>query len=92
MLWGLSFSSGFRFVFEFSNWQRKWCGILQEIMQEIYKSSSRELADSGEIAKTLHLTDARHAKRLLQNIENASTPSDRDFGKKAVIKAFLLFT
>ena len=66
--------------------------ISQEIIQEIEKSTSRELADSAEIAKILHLTDPRHAKKLLQHIENASNRSERNIGKKAVIKALLLST
>jgi hypothetical protein len=66
--------------------------ISQEIMQEIEKSSSKELADSDEIGKILHLTDVHHAKRLLQHVENASTHSERDVAKKAVIRALLLST
>ena len=61
-------------------------------MTEIEKSSSRELAESEEITKILHLTDVRHAKKLLQHIETASTRSERDIGKKAVIRALLLST
>jgi hypothetical protein len=66
--------------------------IPQEIMQEIEKSSSKELADSDEIAKILHLTDVHHAKNLLQHVENASTHAEQDVAKKAVIRVLLLST
>jgi hypothetical protein len=66
--------------------------ISSEILSEIEKSSSRQLADSEEIQKILHLTDVRHAKKLLQHMENASTNKERDVGKKAVIRALLLST
>jgi hypothetical protein len=66
--------------------------ISQEIISEIEKTSSKELADSNEITKILHLTDPRHARKLLEHMENASTRSEREIGKKAVIRALLVST
>ncbi len=66
--------------------------ISQEIMSEIEKTSSKELANSDEITKLLHLSDPRHSKKILQHMENASTRSEREIGKKAVIRALLVST
>ena len=66
--------------------------IAQEIMSKIEHTSSKELAESDEIIKILHLTNAHHAKTLLQHMDEAPTRSERDVGKKAVIKALLLST
>jgi hypothetical protein len=66
--------------------------IAQEIMSKIEHTSSKELAESDEIIKILHLTNVLHAKTLLQQMDEAPTRSERDVGKKAVIKALLLST
>ena len=66
--------------------------IAQEIMSKIERTSSKELAESDEIIKILHLTNVLHAKALLQQMDEASTRSERDVGKKAVIEALLLST
>jgi len=66
--------------------------ITLEIIDEIEKSSSKELDSSTEISKILHLTDVGHAKNLLKHMEKASTRSEREVGKKAVIKALLIST
>lgn len=64
--------------------------ISQKIMLEIEQKSSKELSESEVITKILHLTDVRHAKTLLQHSNEAPSPSERDVGKRAVIKALLL--
>jgi hypothetical protein len=66
--------------------------IAQKIMSTIERSSSKELAESDEMIKILHLTNVRHAKTLLQHMDEAPTRSERDVGKKAVIKALLIST
>jgi hypothetical protein len=66
--------------------------LSEKIMSEIEKASSKELAESDEITKILHLTDPRHAKKLLQHMENASTRPEREIGKKAVVRALLVST
>jgi hypothetical protein len=66
--------------------------IAQLIVDQIEKTSSKDLAGSDEMNKILHLTDPRHAKKLLQNIDQASTRSERSAGKKAVIEALLIST
>jgi len=66
--------------------------MAQEIMSKIEHASSKELAESDEMIKILHLTDAHHARMLLQHMDEAPTRSERDVGKKAVIRALLLST
>jgi hypothetical protein len=66
--------------------------IAQKIMTKIEHTSSKELAESDEMIKILHLTNVHHAKTLLQHMDEAPTRPERDIGKKAVIKALLLST
>jgi hypothetical protein len=66
--------------------------IAQKIMTEIESKSSKELEESDEMIKILHLTNARNAKTLLQHMDEAPTKAERDVGKQAVIKALLLST
>jgi hypothetical protein len=66
--------------------------IAQEIMAKIEHTSSKELTESDEMIRILHLTDVHHAKTLLQHMDEAPTRTERDVGKKAVIKALLLST
>jgi len=66
--------------------------IAQQIMSKIEKASSKELAESDEMIKILHLTNVHHARTLLQHMDEAPTRPERDVGKKAVIKALLLST
>ena len=64
--------------------------IAQKIMTEIENKSSKELAESDEMIKILHLTNMHHAKTLLQHMDEAPTGTERNAGKQAVIKALLL--
>ena len=64
--------------------------ITQKIMTEIENKSSKELAESDEMIKILHLTNMHHAKILLQHVDEAPTVTERNAGKQAVIKALLL--
>jgi hypothetical protein len=66
--------------------------ISQKIVSEIEHTSSKELMESDEVIKILHLTNVHHAKMLLQHMDEAPTQSERNIGKKAVIKALLLST
>ena len=66
--------------------------IAQKIISEIEQTKSKELAESDEMIKILHLTNTRHAKMLLEHAEEAPTKRERDIGKKAVIKALLVST
>ena len=66
--------------------------IAQEIMSKIEHTSSKELAESDEMIKILHLTNVHHVKTLFQHMDEASTRSERNVGKKAVIKALLVST
>jgi hypothetical protein len=64
--------------------------MTQKIMTEIENKSSKELADSDEMIRILHLTDMRHAKTLLQHVNEAPTDIERNVGKQALAKALLL--
>src|SRR5271157_3807248 len=64
--------------------------MTQEIMAEIENKSIKELTDSDEMIKILHLTNMHHAKTLLQHMDEASTGTERNAGKQAVIRALLL--
>ena len=66
--------------------------ISQKIMIEVENAKSRELADSDEMIKILHLTNTRNAKVLLEHAQEAPTKRERDIGKKAVVKALLVST
>ncbi len=66
--------------------------LAEKIVSVIERANSRELASSDEVTEILHLTDVHYAKRLLQHMENASTRSERNIGKIALIEALLLST
>lgn len=66
--------------------------IAQRIIIEIEQAKSKELEDSNEMIKILHLTNARHAEVLLEHAEEASTKHERNIGKRAVVKALLVST
>ncbi len=66
--------------------------IAQRIIAELEKTSSKDLSDSEEVVKILHLTDVHHAKSILQKMDSASSRTERDIGKRAVIEALLLST
>jgi len=59
--------------------------IAQRIMDELDK-------DSDKAAKTLHLMDVNQTKKLLENMDKASTKSERDSGKRELVKDLLLTT
>lgn len=64
--------------------------MTQRIMTEIEHKSSKELAESDEMIEILHLTNMRHAKTLLQHVDEAPTETERNVGKQALAKALLL--
>jgi hypothetical protein len=64
--------------------------IAQKIMTEIESKSSKELTESDEMIKILHLTNMHHAKTLLQHMNEAPTGTERNAGKQAVVRALLL--
>lgn len=66
--------------------------IAQKIMTEIEHAKSKDLADSSEMIKILHLTNTRNAKALLEHAEEAPTKHERNLGKKAVVEALLVST
>jgi hypothetical protein len=64
--------------------------MTQEIMAEIENKSSKQLTESDEMIKILHLTNMHHAKTLLEHADEARTGTERNAGKQAVIQALLL--
>lgn len=66
--------------------------IAKKIVTEVEHSTSRELEESDEMIKILHLTSKHHVKTLLDHAGEAATKSEREIGKKAVIKALLVST
>ena len=64
--------------------------ITQKIITEIESKSSKELAESDEMIKILHLTNMHHAKTLLQHVDEAATGTERNAEKRAIIQALLL--
>jgi len=62
---------------------------LEEITQRIMDGLEK---GSDEASKTLHLTDVRQAKKLLDLMDKASTKSERDTGKRALVQELVLTT
>jgi hypothetical protein len=62
---------------------------LEEIAQKIMDGLGK---GSDEASKTLHLTDVSHAKKLLDFMDKASTKSERDTGKRALVEELVLTT
>jgi len=61
-------------------------------MNEVENAKTKDLAESDEMVKILHLTNTRHAKTLLDHAAEAPTARERDVGKRAVVKALLVST
>ncbi len=66
--------------------------MAQKIIAEVEETKSKDLAESDEMIKILHLTNTHHARTLLQHAEEAPTKRARDIGKKAVVEALLVST
>ena len=66
--------------------------IAQKIITEIEQTKSNELSESNQMLKILHLTNSGSAKALIDHAEEAPTKQERDLGKKAVVRAFLVST
>ena len=66
--------------------------IAQKIMCEVEQAKTKDLADSSEMIKILHLTNPSNAKALLEHADEASTKRERDIGKKAVVEALVVST
>ena len=62
---------------------------LEEIAQRIIDGLEK---GSDEASNILHLTDTSHAKKLIELMDKASTKSERDSGKKALVQDLVLTT
>jgi hypothetical protein len=56
--------------------------IAQKITSEVEHTSSKDLVESEERIKILHLTNVNHVKALFQHMDEASTRSEGNVGKK----------
>jgi hypothetical protein len=59
--------------------------LSKKIMVELEKGST-------EASKALHLVDVRKAKKLLEVMDKASTKSERDSGKRALVEDMVVTT
>jgi len=66
--------------------------IAQQIMTEVERTKSRDLAESDEMIKLLHLTDTYQAKVLLEHANEAASQDERDLGRKAAVEALVVST
>ena len=66
--------------------------ISKKIIEEVESASSLEITDATFAKKILQLSDLRHTKKLLQEIEHASEGKVCRIEKQAVIQALLLST
>ncbi len=64
--------------------------LAEKILVTIEKAKPKELDSSTEVTEILHLTDPHRAKKLLEHIDNASSKTERNIGKKALVKALLV--
>jgi hypothetical protein len=64
--------------------------VSQGILVTIEQTNLKDLSASKEVAKLLHLTDVHRARNLVEHLDKASTQTERNAGKIAVIKALLL--
>ena len=62
---------------------------LDEITQRIMDGLEK---GSDDASRALHLTNVSEAKKLLDLMDNASTKSERDSGKRALVKELVLTT
>lgn len=62
---------------------------LDEITQRIMEGLEK---GSDDTSRTLHLTSVREAKKLLDLMDKASTKSERDSGKRALVQELVLTT
>ncbi len=66
--------------------------LAEKILVTIEKAKPKELDSSTEITEILHLIDPHRAKKLLEHIDNAASQTERNLGKKALVKALLVST
>lgn len=66
--------------------------LAEKLVTTIEQANPKELESSAEISEILHLTEPRHAKKLLQHMDDVPSQSERNVGKKALVKALLMAT
>jgi hypothetical protein len=59
---------------------------------ELETASSKDLSEAHYAKKILHLSDIHYAKRVLQQIGSATSGTESDIEKRAVIKVLLFST
>ncbi|MGZ4851458.1 MAG: hypothetical protein ACXV2C_08785 [Candidatus Bathyarchaeia archaeon] len=66
--------------------------IAQRILLELEGASSADLSDVRYAKKMLHLSDIHYANRVLQRVGSATSETDSDIERRAVIKVLLFST
>ena len=69
---------------------REISNMTLQILMEIESRSSKELTQSDEMIRILHLTNMHHAKTLLEHENEAPSTPERDIAKQAVVRALLI--
>jgi len=63
--------------------------LSQKVLMTLEKTSLSEFSKSTDVSKILHLTDAPSAKKLVNEVDRASTQSEKNAEKIAIVKALL---
>lgn len=66
--------------------------ISQKILLELETATTTDLTDAKYAKMILRLSDVSYTRRMLQQSENYTTGSEREVGKRAIIKVLLLST
>ena len=66
--------------------------IAQRILLELEGASSADLSDARYAKKMLHLSDIHYANRVLQRVGSATSGTESDIERRAVIKVLLFST
>jgi hypothetical protein len=66
--------------------------ISQRILLELESASSTDLSDATYAKMILRLSDVHYTKRLLQQVGTVASGTEREIGKRAIIKVLLLST
>jgi hypothetical protein len=66
--------------------------IAQRILLELEGASSADLSDVRYAKKMLHLSDIHYANRVLQRVGGATSGTESDIERRAVIKVLLFST
>jgi hypothetical protein len=66
--------------------------IAQKILLELESASTTDLTDARYAKLILRLSDVTYTRKILQQVEGFASGSEREVGKRAIIKVLLLST